>query len=225
MPASALGKGDVMSAKNRTPYSRLIAFAALTLAAGILSLRAYDLFGSVNSNPVGSSIERELTYLLEPITGAEKVRVSVSGRVDRTVLIMVDGEIASDLRPLRLQIENVLTASLGFDPASDTLTLTQFPFARGVGGSLTPPQIAELTGLGLLCALLLTSLLGFALAPQSVSVSAAEPRRDPVVPQPARLTAPEPRSTPELNEAGQLAETKPNETASLVRGWLSYAEE
>lgn len=214
-----------MSAKTRTPYTRLVTLAALILAAGLLSLRAYDVFGSVKSDPVGNSVERELTYLLEPITGAEKVRVSVMGRSDHTVLIMVDGEIGTDLRQLRVQIENVLIAALGFDPATDTLTLTQFPFARGVGSSLTPLQIAELTGLGLLCCLLLASLLGYASAIETTATPAAQPRREPVLPQPARLPAPEPSGPSELNEAAQLAESKPNETASLVRGWMSYTEE
>ena len=61
-----------MSAKTQSPYPRLIALAALILAAGLLSFRAYDVFGGVKSDPVGSALERELTYLLEPITGAEK---------------------------------------------------------------------------------------------------------------------------------------------------------
>ena len=213
-----------MSAKHRTPYTRLMALAALILAAGLLSLRAYDLFGSAKTDPVGSSIERELTYLLEPITGAEKVRVSVQGRVDRTVLVMVDGDVATDLRPLRARIENVLIAAIGFDPAIDTLTLTQFPFARGVGASLTPLQMAELTGLGLLCALLLATALGTRSLPNMTTPQLAR-HRDPPAPQPARLPAPEPTAQPELNEAGALAETKPNETARLVRGWMSYAEE
>ena len=92
-----------MSAKTRTPYMRLIALAAFILAAGLLSLRVYDIFGGVTSQPVGSSVERELTYLLEPVTGAEKVRVSVTGRADRTVLVMIDGDMGSDLRGLRTQ--------------------------------------------------------------------------------------------------------------------------
>lgn len=213
-----------MSAKTRTPYTRLMALAALILAAGLLSLRAYDLFGAVKSDPIGNSIERELTYLLEPITGAEKVRVSVTGRVDRTVLVMVDGEVASDLRPLRARIESILIASIGFDPAADTLTLTQFPFARGVGGSLTPLQVAELTGLSLLCALLFASVLRNAVAP-TVTPPAPTLRHEPPPPQPARLPPPDMAPQPELNQAGTLAETKPNETARLVRRWMSYAEE
>jgi len=214
-----------MSAKTRTPYIRLIALAAFILAAGLLSLRVYDVFGGVKSEPVGSSIERELTYLLEPITGADKVRVSITGRTDRTVLVMIDGDMGSDLRALRTQVENILIASLGFDPATETLTLTQFPFARGVGNSLTPLQIAELTGLGLLSALLFAGLISRPSAASPAETPRPAPRREPVLAQPARLPAPETSMGSELNEAAQLAETKPNETANLVRGWLSYAEE
>ena len=214
-----------MSAKTGLSYPRLIALAALLLAAGLLSLRAYDTFNGVKSEPVGSAIERELTYLLEPITGAEKVRVSVTGRSDRSVLVMIDGEMGSDLRAARTQIENILIASLGFDPASDTLTLTQFPFARGVGGSLTALEIAELTGLGLLCAILFAGIV----TSPSFSVRgeplAPTPRREPLVAQPARLPSPVANLGEDMGEAARLAETKPNETASIVRNWLSYAED
>lgn len=214
-----------MSAKTGTPYPRLIALAALLLAAGLLSLRAYDTFGGVKSEPVGSAIERELTYLLEPITGAEKVRVSVTGRTDRTVLVMIDGEMGSDLRTARAQIENILIASLGFDPATDTLTLTQFPFARGVGGSLTTLEIAELSGLGLLCAILFAGVLGVPALPARTEAPGPTPRREPPMAQPARLPAPMTSIGAELSEAAKLAEAKPNETASIVRNWLSYAED
>jgi flagellar biosynthesis/type III secretory pathway M-ring protein FliF/YscJ len=225
MPASAPGEGVLMSAKTRPPFTRLVALAAFVLAAGLFSLRVYDTFGGVKSEPVGSAAERELTYLLEPVTGAEKVRVSVTGRADRTILVMIDGEIGSDLRALRSQVENILVAAIGYDPATDTLTLTQFPFARGVGSSLTALQIAELTGLGLLSALLFAGLIGTRSSASATETPVAAPRRDPVLAQPARLPAPETSMGSELNEAAQLAESKPNETASLVRGWLSYAEE
>ena len=216
-----------MSAKDRTPTTRLLALAAFLLAAGLLSLRAYDVFGSVKSEPVGNSVERELTYLLEPITGSDRVRVSVTGRTPKTVLVMVDGDIATDLRPLRARVENVLTASIGFDAENDTLTLSQFPFARGVGGTLTPFQIAELTGLGLLSLILLITIL----TPQrtrEMMATPPEPRLpDPMMSRTPRLTASAPvQAEPsELNEASTLAEANPKETAKLVKGWMSYAED
>jgi len=58
-----------MTATDRTPTTRILTLAAIIIAAGVLSIRAFDLFGSIQSEPVGNSTERELTYLLEPIAG------------------------------------------------------------------------------------------------------------------------------------------------------------
>ncbi|MHA7899695.1 MAG: hypothetical protein ACX94B_07490 [Henriciella sp.] len=213
-----------MSAKDRTPTLRLLALAAFLLAAGLLALRAYDLFGTVKSEPVGSSVERQLTYLLEPITGTDRVRVSVTGRAPKTVLIMVDGDLASDLRPLRTRVENILQASIGFDVEADKLTLSQFPFARGVGGSLTPFQIAELTGLSLLSLTLLVILLSSQRQPE---ITTASPHRTAIQPPPRPQHPAIPMTTEpnDVREAAALAEANPQETANLVRGWLSYAED
>lgn len=213
-----------MSATTRTPNMRLVALAAFMLAAGILALRAYDIFSSNNAEPVGNAVEKQVTYLLEPITGTQKVRVSITGHSPKVVLVMVDGEIASDLRPLRTRIENILAASIAFDREKDTLTLSQFPFARGVGATLTPLEIAELTGLGGLCLLLL--LIGFS-APKAVTVSApAIPAPiEPAPRAPARLAPPITEVDEDYATASTLAEAKPNETARLVRGWMSYAED
>lgn len=214
-----------MSANNRTPTTRLFALAALLLAASVFGLRAMDLFGGPAPEPAGDYTERELTYLLEPITGAEKIRVSVTGLTDRTILIMVDGDIATDMRPLRAQIENVLIASIGYDPEVDTLTLTQFPFARGVGASLTSLQIAELTALALLCVLLMVSMINRG-AVRREDYARIDPQPAPrQLPQAPAVTMTEPAMDSDLRAASDLAESNPNETARLVRGWMSYAEE
>lgn len=214
-----------MSAKDRTPTTRLLALAAFILAAGLLSLRGYDLLAAPSAEPVGGAMEKELTYLLEPITGRDRIRVSVTGHSPKTVLIMVDGEIASDLRPMRARIEPVLIASINFNPETDRLSLSQFPFARGAGRTLTPLQIAELTGLGLLSLMLLISLLT-PTTTSHASVPAPAPRQPETPIARAARTAPvaiEPDNG--LRTATALAETKPNETANLVRSWMSYTEE
>lgn len=199
--------------------------AAFVLAAGLFALRAYDVLGSGKIEPVGGVLEQELTYLLEPITGPGKVRVSVTGSSPKSVLVMIDGDFATDLRPLRTRIETVLTAAMAFNPERDTLSLTKFPFARGVGVSLTPMQIAELTGLALLSAL----LLALGLAPQRVRQTVPREMDPPlrtVVPKPAaRLAAPAQVDRHDQHDANALAEAKPNETAQVVRNWMSYAED
>lgn len=215
-----------MSAKDRTPTTRLLALAALFIAAGLLAVRAYDVFGSAPSEPIGSPIERELTYLLEPITGNNRVRVTVSNSRPRQILVMVDGEVASDMRLLRSRVEDILTASIAYDAEADSLKLSQFPFAHGVGAALTPLQIAELSGLGLLT----LALLGLVLGRQG-SHTTAPTAPEPVTALPPIASRAAPRPLPmstsddEMRAAGTLAETKPNETANLVRGWLSYAED
>lgn len=211
-----------MSATNRIQTPRLLTLAAFVLAAGVLAFRATDLFASPAPAPVGNSVERELTYLLEPITGAEKVRVSVAGRTERTILIMIDGPLAAELRP---QIENVLAATLAYDPDADTLTLTEFPFARGLNGSLTPVQIAELTGLGLLCSLLLLQMMARIPVVAPMRADDTAPVRAPQNPQPVRPTQAMAAIDTDLQAATSLAESKPNETARLVRDWMSYAED
>ncbi|MEM7330156.1 MAG: hypothetical protein AAF437_15540 [Pseudomonadota bacterium] len=215
-----------MSAKDRSPINRLIVLAALMLAAGLFALRAYDVFGAPKSDPVGSVLEQELTYLLEPITGPGKVRVSITGSSPKSVLVMIDGDIATDLRPLRVRIELILASSMAFDPERDRLNLSQFPFARGVGTSLTAFQIAELTGLGLL--VLMLALSGFS-PPRHRPVEARSSIPEPAMPREHRptsqLAAPARPINAELHQASTLAEANPNETAQLVRNWMSYAEE
>lgn len=189
-----------------------------------MSLRAYDLFGTPDAKPVGSAAERELTYLLEPITGENRIRVSVTGHTAKTVLIMIDGESSSDLSAIRSRIESILIASISFNPDADTLTLSQFPFARGVGASLTPFEIAELTGLGLLSFVLLGVM--FAPAPTTAPNPPAPARERPS--EPARQSRPAPQvlePNQDLDAAATLAETQPIQTANLVRDWMSYRED
>lgn len=214
-----------MSAQDRPSTTRLMALAAILIAAGLFALRAYDLFGDVQSEPASGSVAQELTYLLEPITGQDKVRVSVSGIAPKSVLIMMDGDVAEDLRPIRARIEPILTASIGFDAERDTLILSQFPFARGVGSSIQPLHLAELIGLGLLIAMLIAG--GTLRTPQPTRpIPTLEPRPVPARPAaPARLVAPDPEPFSELREASEFVEQNPNETARLIRSWMSYAED
>jgi len=214
-----------MSATDRTLNLRFLVLAAFLLAAGLMSLRAYDLFRMAQSDPVGSAIEHELTYLLEPITGTQKVRVSVSEDRPRTVLIMIDGDAAENLRPMRARIETILAPAISFDPEQDTLSLSQFPFARGVGTRLTPLQLTELAGLGVLCLLLGGALL----VPQNTGTRQLERAEtdapEPLIETPSRRVGRIEPPRPEHATAATLAEAKPNETARLVRDWMSYAED
>lgn len=215
-----------MRVKDRAPTLRWFGLVAIFIAAGLFTLRAYVTFSGPQSTPVGSAVEQHVTYLLEPITGNDKVRVSISGLAPKVILVMVDGDMATDLRPQRARIESILVAAIGFDPERDTLTLTQFPYAAGVGSSLTALEIGELLALGGLTALLLT--LWLVRAPMYVEEGrpSDEPRAPVAISHPsARLTPSAPPLASNLSEAADLAEKRPNETAELVRNWMSHAED
>ena len=214
-----------MSANDRLPTTKLLTLAAFIFAAGLFSLRAFDTFVAPASEPVGGAVEQELVYLLEPITGPDRIRVSVMGQNPKSVLVMIDGEVASDLRPLRTQIENILVASIGFDLEADRLTISQFPFARGVGGDLTTIEILELSGLAVLSML----LLGVAMAPRETATPPPANFRQSVSSDDIRRQAPPVQTVlaPDTDSqvAATLAETQPRQTADLVRGWMSYRED
>ena len=92
---------------------------------------------------------------------------------------------------------------------------------------MTPFEIAELTGLGLLSLILLG--LVFAPAPAISQTAPAPIRNQPSEPSPQGRSAPQVPQVLEpnqdLNDATSLAETQPSQTADLVRDWMSYREE
>lgn len=225
MPASVLGNGSVMSAKDKTPNLRFFAFAALVIAAGVLALRVYDLFGPDQAQPIGSSVETEIVYLLEPIVGVGQVRVSVTGTPERTVLVMVNGDPAGDVDALRNRVSSILAATMGFDAEQDRLVLEQFIFARGTGGALSLLQIMEISGLAVLVLTLAAMALGPGRSSRDVlSQLDLSPPAAPVLPSAYTASRP-PLQSDDLSQASEIARSKPTETAALVRNWMSYKEE
>ena len=146
----------------KTPTTRILTLIALFLAAGVLSVRGADLFTApVQAPQSGSATEQSLINLLEPIAGSGNIRVSVQGSFDRTVLVLFNGpQVATEAsEAITLEIETITKAALALDPARDTLTLSQFPFATTSQASISSLEMAELVGLGLLCALLTVMLI------------------------------------------------------------------
>ncbi|MCF6328546.1 MAG: hypothetical protein L3J02_01930, partial [Henriciella sp.] len=150
-----------MAMTTKTP-TRILTLIALFLAAGVLSIRAADLFPAPAQAPQnGSTTEQSLINLLEPVAGAGNIRVSIHGRFDRTVLVLINGpQVATAAsEATTLEIETITKAALALDTARETLTLSQFPFADRPQASLSSLEMAELVGLGLLCALLTVMLI------------------------------------------------------------------
>lgn len=210
-----------MTAANRTPTTRILTLAAIILAAGVLSFRALDLFASPASAPVGSAIEQKVTSFLEPIVGKDAVRVSITGKDSRRTLLLVDGPATAPTEQLRTDVEALLIASIGFNAERDQLTIKQIPFAAGTGATLTPLQIAEFSGLGLLCMTLLALLMMQSRQPHA----APQPARQRSTPEPIAETVPRLQTAPEISAAARMAEQNPEKTVHILRTWMSETED
>lgn len=216
-----------MALATRTPTTRILTLVALFMAAGVLSLRAVDLFtGPAQVSGVGSANEQALTGLLEPITGAGNVRVAIRGKPVRTFLILVNGEqtATQTSQSVKRDIETIVTAATGYKPERDILTISQFPFAKGAGGELSALEMVEFTALALLCALLIALLA----APARASVKVEDDKRVQADMPPANLhvVKPEPvlAADNDIDRAAQIAANDPSGTVRLIREWIGESE-
>ncbi|WOR15903.1 hypothetical protein RYZ27_04400 [Hyphomonas sp. FCG-A18] len=211
-----------MDGNTRSTTTKTLALVAMLVAAGVLLLRAQALFSApVATQNIGSHQERTLTALLEPVIGHDHVRTSIQrDATGQTVwLIMVDGPALTDgaTSSYTAQIETLITAR-GFDATSDTLRITQTPFARTGFESLSPRALAELGGLGLIV------LLSFGIVlvslprpiPERPTETAAYPAandRAPMMQAPAA-------NAPSAKTAAALANAAPERTANIIRNWM-----
>lgn len=210
-----------MSALNKTPTTRILTLAALTLAAGVFCLRAVDLFsGGIEPAAIGSPLEQELTHLIEPVAGQGNVRVSVRGGETRTYLVLLNGPQLTADQPsdIKISAEAIIKSAAPFNTAKDTLTLSQFPFAQSVSGELTTLEIAEFSGLGLICILLLAGLV----QPASRQTEPRTETRATPEPVPTETPArPISRQTTQPTRAAELAANDPDGTVRVLRSWMN----
>lgn len=213
-----------MTAANRTPTTRILTLAAIIIAAGVLSFRALDLFASPAAPVTGNALEQRAANLLEPLVGSNAIRVSITGKEGRNILILLDGPAASVNAELQSNIDAILTASVGYRAERDTLTINQFPFAAGTGTSLSPLQMAEFTGLGLLCMTLLASLM---LQSKQATPSEMLPNQASLK-RPSRDTRHEATAvlaSPEVLSAADMAQQNPDDTVHILRNWMTESED
>lgn len=207
-----------MTSVNRTPTTRLLALVALIVATGVLCLRGLDLF--VDTAPPQTAFanpaERAITNLLDPIIGPGHFRVSVAlGEPSRTMILLDETRAVQNLDN---QIELIVQSILAAPDAA--ITITNVPFAANAKPNLSPLQLAELMGLGLLCAMLTAQLFLPLATPQSQTTIAppetAMRRPDlRLVPE-----APAAQHVTEIDTAAQLAVSDPDGTARLIRSWM-----
>ncbi len=216
-----------MAMTTKTPTTRILTLIALFLAAGVLSVRAADLFTApVQAPQSGSATEQSLINLLEPIAGAGNIRVSIHGRFERTVLVLFNGPQAATAasEAIMLEIETITKAALALDTTRETLTLSQFPFATTSQASISSLKMAELVGLGLLCALLTVMLI----SPPGRADAEHKALPQDVTAQPGNLRlvkeTPAAQVDTDIDRAAQIAVNDPSGTAQLIRQWIGDGE-
>lgn len=205
--------------QNRAARAPTMALAAFLLAIGLLGWRSVvTLTGSPAIAASGSVAETRATALIEPMTGPGKARVSIA-RIDGAtrIIVLLDGPhlAAGDANPITGQIVSTLTdAAFG-----NTVSVRQFPFARGPASRPDTGTLIELGGLALLAGL--CGWLTF--APRRDAPASAQPHlAAPQTPRPHR-TAPserQPRTSVPVRMAEQAALSDPAQAARVIRGWI-----
>ena len=208
-----------MSAHNRPTIFRPFALAAMIVVAGVLVLRAIDVFGApAQPKSAGSLEEEHLATLIEPFVGSDRVRTSIqtSSNNQRIWLILIDGPVPSNTSasPYTSIIQDVANAR-GFDSETDQLQILQQPFVQSPLNALTPFQIAEFGGLGLVLLLLLVGSMS------NRGASSREETLDDHRPALASLSSePQADNDHAIQQAAAVASITPQRSAALIRRWM-----
>jgi len=198
---------------------RALAIAGAALAFGLMAWRgASVLTANVPAEPA-SQQDRHILNLIEPVTGPGNARVSVrySGENGgRSFLVLINGA-ETNASPYAPRIESLLTAGAGYEPASDKLTLQQFPFAQGASAAPQPAEIAEIAALGLLT--LLLCFLGLSPRREAPRQAEALPQSEGAQsPTEIMTRKPAPLKT---SRAAQAAAEDPAKAAEVIRKWMA----
>lgn len=212
--------------------TRLAALIALVLVACLFAWRANALLKDDLPKPEAQTFEqRQLTSLLEPVFGANNVRVatSQSNAETREFLVLVNSgtEDFQIDRPTFDRVVTILEATAGYNRARDNLHIQPFAFAPGTAGGFETIELYELGALGVI-GLLLGFLIVFP-GPRPASLENPQPQTPPEN-IPVRqsgdiMRTVSPPATPanedEFNEARALAVRDPHTAAQIVRRLLS----
>ena len=212
--------------------TRLAALAALALVACLFAWRANVLLKDDLASPQAQTFEqRQLTSLLEPVFGANNVRVAThAGSEDaRQFLILVNSSADTFQidRPTFDRVVTILEAAAGYNRARDNLHIQPFAFAPGTAGGLQTVDLYELGAIGAID-LLIGFLLVFPTARRSdhaEPINENTPENIPLKRSSDMLRNMAPLSTPanedEFSAARELAARDPRAAAQIVRRLLS----
>ena len=212
--------------------TRLAALIALAITACLFAWRANALLLDTGVPADTQTFQqRQLTGLLEPVFGANNVRVAThageEGARQFLVLINSDESQTPIDRTVFERVVTILEASAGYDRGTDNLHIQPFGFAPGTAGGLQTPDLFELGALGLLG--LLAGFLVFAqVRPSPQDSEPADRLADMLKLMPASQVmrtsadhAPAANEHENLDNVRELAARDPKAAARIVRRWLS----
>lgn len=210
-----------------------MALIALAITACLFAWRANTLLHDELARPDAQTFEqRQLTSLLEPVFGANNVRVAThTGTQDaRQFLVLVNSQSSALVidRPAFERVVTILEASAGYNRGTDNLHIQPFAFAPGTAGGLKTIEFYELGALGLVSLMLVFMALSSSKQGRSDDRADALKSDQPAVqlrPTSDILRTPAPPSKPanedDLGQARDLALGDPKATARIVRRWLA----
>ena len=214
--------------------TRLVALIAIAITACLFAWRANTLLSDGAPPPNSQTFEqRQLTSLLEPVFGAQNVRVAThTGSDGNQQFLLLVNSTERSVPVDRIVFDRVVTileTTAGYDRAADSLHIQPFAFAPGTAGGLRTVEMYELGALGAVAVLILI----FMLFPARMREEASDPfpRADgPLELKPASKVMHasaepgEPANEDEFIDVKEAALRDPKAVARVVRGWLSSDE-
>ncbi|WP_018147975.1 hypothetical protein [Henriciella marina] len=212
--------------------TRLVALIALAIVACLFAWRANTLLKDGAAPADAQTFEqRQLTSLLEPVFGANNVRVAAhigaDGNRQFLVLINSDARGVPVDRPVFDRVVTILEATAGYDRAADSLHIQPFAFAPGISGGFETVELYELGALGgigfLVLLLVFVQPARRGAAPERPTQRDEPPLELPAASQVMR-TAPDhgaPANEDDFDEARRMAAHDPKAVAHIVRRWIA----
>jgi hypothetical protein len=196
---------------------RLAALLVLAIALALGVWRAASLLTGPEITHY-SPAEASLAALVEPLSGKNRSRVSVTYNREggRTVFVLLDA--GAGAAPVKADVARVLTSAAGIDAArGDRLAVEETVFARGLPGRPDAAAWSELGALGIIG--LLAAAIAMFPGRMPVPVPVRGETRSDVRVEPG-LRAIRPSAAPLPAEAVDLARRDPAKAAEVLRGWI-----
>lgn len=209
---------------------RIIGLAICLISLGLLAWRVSTSLSSAPSAQINSPAAASVLNIVEPLLGAENIRVAISeAGGSKSAVVVVNARVFSGNPSQIKTLKSLVTETAGLNlEGGDRLRIEQTPFVSSGLASRSVTDFVEWLGL------ITIALLGVSTAmtrPRQtaqphIGFDVIEPTietvSDPILP----ATEPVRRPTSiGVEDAAALARQNPKQAARVVRGWLQGRED